>query len=88
VSKKHHKTLEAIFAKPDRANILWDDIEDLFVALGASVSYGGGSMVRVFLHDVIAVFHRPHPQKETYKAALKRVRRFLVEAGVGPETEV
>jgi len=32
-----------------------------------------------------AVFHRPHPQKETGKGALKAIRRFLTEAGVDTE---
>jgi hypothetical protein len=85
VNKKHRQTLEAVFAKPEKATILWDDIEDLFVALGGQVSYGGGSAVRVVLNGVVAVFHRPHPQKDTYKSALKRVRRFLTEAGYSPE---
>jgi hypothetical protein len=84
MNKEHRKTLEAVFAKPDRANIPWDDIEKLFEALGGKVSYGGGSMVRVVLHDVVAVFHCPHPQRETYKALLRRVRRFLEEAGTAP----
>jgi len=34
------------------------------------------------LNNVVAVFHRPHPQKETDKGALKSVRRFLENAGV------
>ena len=84
MNKEPRKTLEAVFAKPDRANIPWDDIEKLFEALGGQVSYGGGAMVRVILNDVVAVFHRPHPQRETYRALLKRVRRFLEEAGVAP----
>ncbi len=41
--------------------------------------------VRVYLNGVRAVFHRPHPRKETDKGALRSVRRFLLEAGVGPE---
>ena len=88
MSKKQRQTLDAIFTKPDRANILWDDIEDLFIGLGAKVSYGSGSIVRVILSDVVAVFHRPHPQKETYKSAERRVRRYLIEAGIGPDAEV
>ena len=84
--KKHHKTLDAIFARPDRANIPWDDVEALLVALGATLSYGGGSMVRVLLNDVVAVFHKPHPQKEVYKSALRRIRRFLREANIQPES--
>lgn len=81
---KHRRTLEAIFEKPERPNIPWQDIEALFIALGAEVSEGRGSRVRVALNGVRAVFHRPHPQKETEKGAVKSVRRFLQEAGVTP----
>jgi hypothetical protein len=79
---KHAATIESIFADPVRANIPWRDIEALFLALGADVSEGRGSRVRVALNGVRAVFHRPHPQKETDKGAVKSVRRFLVEAEV------
>ena len=84
VSGKHRATLVAIFADPIRANIAWRDIEALFVASGAEVSEGNGSRVRVALNGVRAVFHRPHPQKETDKGAVKSVRRFLAEAEVRP----
>ena len=81
---KHRKTLEAIFEVPERANIPWRDVEALFVALGAAVSEGRGSRVRVALNDVRAVFHRPHPRKEADKGTVKSVRRFLQEAGITP----
>ena len=84
MDRKHRKTLEAIFEKPERANIAWRDIEALFTALGAEVTEGSGSRVRVALKDVRAVFHRPHPRKETNKGAVKSVRRFLEAAGVEP----
>lgn len=82
MNKKHQKTLAAIFANPVKANILWKDIESLFLALGAEVSEGSGSRVRVALNGIRAIFHRPHPQKETKKGAIKSVRRFLQEAGI------
>ena len=84
MDRKHRKTLEAIFEKPERANIAWRDIETLFIALGAEVSEGSGSRVRVALKDVRAVFHRPHPREDTNKGAVKSVRRFLEAAGVKP----
>ena len=84
MDKKHRKTLEDILEKPERANIAWRDIEVLFIALGAEISEGSGSRVRVALKDVRAVFHRPHPRKETNKGAVKSVRRFLEVAGVKP----
>jgi len=78
-SGKHARTYAAIFAEPIRSNIVWDDIEALFVSLGASVTEGSGSRVRVKLEGVRAVFHRPHPAKECSKPNLRDVRRFLGE---------
>ena len=85
LNKKQSKTLQAIFDNPVRSDVDWSNVERLFVALGAEVSEGRGSRVRVALAGVRAMFHRPHPQKETDKGALKSVRRFLVEAGFEPE---
>lgn len=84
MDSKHLKTLQAIFDKPERANIPWHDVEALLIALGAEISEGNGSRIRVALKGVRAVFHRPHPQKETHKGAVKSVRRFLEAAGVKP----
>ena len=84
MNKKHLATLEAIFADPVRANIVWRDIESLFAACGGEISEGEGSRIRIALNGVRAVFHRPHPQKETDKGAVKSVRRFLTEAQVTP----
>jgi hypothetical protein len=84
LSRKHQATLDAIFATPVRASIVWSDIEALFRACGAEISEGSGSRVRIALNDGRAVFHRPHPRKETDKGAVKSVRRFLTEAGIMP----
>ena len=82
MNSKNQKTLESIFKKPVPANIVWMDIEKLFVALGAAISEGSGSRIRVKLNDVRAVFHRPHPEKVTDKGAVNSVKRFLENAGV------
>lgn len=84
MKSKHRKTLQAIFETPVRSNIPWKDIESLLIACGAEISEGRGSRVRIVLSDVRAVFHRPHPRKETDKGAVVSMRRFLVEAGVEP----
>jgi HicA toxin of bacterial toxin-antitoxin, len=84
LSARHRKILEAIFTHPERADIPWRDIESRFAALGAEVSEGSGSRVRVALHGVRAVFHRPHPERVTDKGAVRSVRRFLETAGVRP----
>jgi ABC-type phosphate transport system ATPase subunit len=84
MSRKHQRTLQAIFAEPVRANVVWDDIESMLTHSGAEISEGAGSRVRIALNGVRAVFHRPHPEKETDKGALRSMRRFLTEAGVTP----
>ena len=84
MKSKHRKTLEAIFANPVRSNVVWRDIEVLLEARGAEITEGNGSRVRIALNGVRAVFHRPHPQKETDKGALVSMRRFLTNAGVQP----
>lgn len=84
LSGRHRKTLGTIFEDPARSDVVWIDVEKLLVALVAEVSEGRGSRVRVYLNGVRAVFHRPHPRKETDKGALRSVQRFLLEAGVGP----
>ena len=84
MKSKHYKTLTAIFEDPVRANIPWSDIENLLKSLGAEICEGRGSRVRIALNNVRAVFHRPHPRKDTDKGAVKSMRRFLIEAGVEP----
>ena len=81
---KHKKTLRAIYDDPVRSNIQWDDIEAMLMALGSEREEGSGSRVRFALNGIRAVFHRPHPQKETDRGAVKSVRRFLEEGGIKP----
>jgi hypothetical protein len=81
---KHRRTLSAILEDPVRSNIAWRDIESMLEEAGAEMSEGAGSRVRIALNDVRAVFHWPHPKKETDKGAVKSMRRFLTEAGVTP----
>ena len=56
--------------------------QSLFVALDAEVEVEKGSRVTITLNEEIAVFHRPHPRKETVRGAVKSVREFLKIAGV------
>ena len=82
LSSKHQKTIRLIFENPVRSDISWESIESLFDALDGELSEGRGSRIRVVINGVRAVFHRPHPQKETDKGTLKSVRRFLQEARI------
>ncbi len=81
---KHKKVLISIFDTPVNSSIVRKNIELLLIALGAELSEGRGSRVRVALNGIRAVFHRPHPKKETDKGAVVSVRRLLKEAGVEP----
>jgi translation initiation factor IF-3 len=82
MNKKQEKTLAAIFEEPVRANIDWHDVESLLKSLGAVITQGRGSRVRVSLNGVRAVFHEPHPEQEMQKGAVRSLRGFLMEAGV------
>lgn len=84
LSNRHRATLSALFEDPVRASISWWDVEHLLIALGAEVSEGRGSRIRVALNGARAVFHRPHPAKETDKGAVRSIRLFLSSAGVRP----
>ena len=81
---RHRATLQAVFEEPVQANIPWREVEAMLRAAGADISEGRGSRVRVSLNGVDAVFHRPHPRKETDKGAVRSLRRFLTQAGVVP----
>ena len=81
---KHKRTLKDIFHDPILSNVKWKDVESLFEALGAEVEEGRGSRVRILLRNQVAVFHRPHPRKETDKGALVSARKFLMEVGIIP----
>ena len=71
-----------IFDDPVRADIPWSDIESLMKAMGAEITEGRGSRVRIFLNGVRAIFHRPHPHKEADRGTVRAVRRFLMEAEI------
>lgn len=81
MQRRHRKTLDEIFQKPDRKDILWSEFLTLLRALGADITEKGGSMVGIRLNGRYAVFHKPHPGNEIYPSDLKRIRRFLVESG-------
>ncbi len=84
LNKKQTKTLERIFEKPTRSGIKWTDIISLLQACDAQILQRQGSRVCVKLGNERAVFHAPHPQKETVKGAVIDIRDFLHRAGIRP----
>lgn len=81
---KQDQTLSTIFETPTPSDIRWSDIVSLLRAVGADISEGRGSRVRVVLNGRKAVFHRPHPGDQTSKHTVRDVKDFLIEAGIEP----
>lgn len=71
MNSKQQKIYEGIFKEPVLSNIECKDIENLLIALGAEITEGNDSRVRIKLNNERAVFHRPHPEKVTDKGAVK-----------------
>jgi hypothetical protein len=85
VNIKQAKTLQILFERPIHSDIVWSDIENLLLALGATISEGRGSRIRVELNGRRAVVHRPHPERTSDKGLVKAVCEFLKNAGVKHE---
>lgn len=84
MSRKHHRTLKALFAHPVSGNVKWRDIEALFESLGADIIEREGSRVAIVLFSEVRVFHRPHPGPTTDKRAVASIRDWLKMHGVEP----
>lgn len=84
MNNKHRKILETIFADPVSPAIPWTDIEGVFRGYGGIIKEGRGSRVWFIWEKQVAVFHRPHPQPNTDKGAVKSVRRFFANIGLKP----
>ena len=74
---KHRRTLEAIFATPTRAGIVFSDIEALVTAIGGEVREGKGSRVAFELMGSRRYLHRPHPGKDAKKYQVEELREWL-----------
>ncbi|MDQ7787274.1 MAG: type II toxin-antitoxin system HicA family toxin [Thermodesulfovibrionales bacterium] len=74
---KHRRTLEAIFAIPTRAGIVFSDIEALVTTVGGEVREGEGSRVVFELKGSRRYLHRPHPGKEAKKYQVEELREWF-----------
>jgi hypothetical protein len=82
MEKKHRKTFEALLQRPDRTDIDWEDFLNLLTFLGAIIKNQSGAAFGIRLNGEYAVFHKPHPGHTIYTTDLKRIRKFLTNAGV------
>lgn len=82
MNTKQLSTLEDVFAVPTKTDLRWTAVRSLFEALGAVVTEGRGSRVRVALNGVRATFHAPHPSPTIGRKTVADIRDFLVAAGI------
>ena len=64
LSRKHTRTLAAIFEKPTRGDVEWSAVLALVRKLGATVNEKRAG-------------HKPHPKSELSKGSLESLRDFL-----------
>jgi hypothetical protein len=74
---KHRRILEAIFAAPTRAGIVFSDIEALVIATDGNVREGEGSRVVFELKGTRRYLHRPHPGKEAKRYQVEELREWF-----------
>lgn len=84
VKAKHPRVLEAIFAVPTRAGIVFTDIEALIIALGGDIREGTGSRIVFELKGSRQYLHRPHPGKEAKKYQIEELREWFKQLEVTP----
>ena len=84
MSKKHERTLGAIFHEPVSGNIHWREVETLLQHLGAEMEPGHGARMRVMLNGVEGPLHRPHHSGVCGKHDIRHLRAFLKAASVSP----
>ncbi len=82
MNSKQKKTLNDIFSKPTKNNILWSDIEKLIISIGGEIREGKGSAGVFIYQNSIFPFHRSHPQKEAKKYQVEDLREFLIKKGI------
>ena len=83
LSRKHHRTLERVFAHPPTANLREKQLDALLEALGMEVRYGKSDRIIVRIGDATIVHHADKGSMVD-KAHIARVREALRAAGIEP----
>ncbi len=84
MNTRQRKTLQHLFERPERSDIRWSEIESMLRALGAEITEGQGSRVRISLKGERADLHRPHPKPVLKKWTVRFLRGWLSSLGVRP----
>ena len=84
MNSRHKKTLQAVFGTPLPKGMPWADLEALLIAVGATVTEGGGSRVKFDKDGITVAFHRPHRPKTARAYQVAIAREFLENIGIRP----
>lgn len=86
LNSKNRKLLEKLMRKPAPVDIRWDEVARLVEALGGRVVEKSGKTTGSAAFFVVngrkAHFHKPHPDPELKRYALKQLVDFFKDAGV------
>lgn len=83
MNSKQRETLAKILERPARTDIKWKDFCSLMDTLGADCDHArSGSRVGFLLNGCYIVVHKPHPEKELTRPAVRGIQQFLQNAGV------
>ena len=85
MNHKHRKTLHALFAHPEPANLSPIDVEHVLTELGAEMDERSSAKFAVKLNGHTANFHHAHHSLP--KEEVRQFRKFLETAGIDPERD-
>lgn len=91
INKKHKELIVKICTDPIPSDIKWKEIHNLAEALikelgGKADTKRNGSRVCFKIGNRKMILHKPHPNPEVDKGALKQIRECLYNEGVVYET--
>ena len=82
MSHKHAHLMRSIFQDPPSGNIHWREVESLLAHLGAEIEPSHGARFKVTLNGMTDFLHHPHRSSVCTRELIKRLRDFLMHAGV------
>lgn len=75
--RTHRRTLERMQAESTPADIRWQEVESLLMALGVRIIERAGSRVQLVKGSDAIVVHRPHPRPEIRRDTVRDIVRFI-----------
>ncbi|CAC9492249.1 hypothetical protein [uncultured Gammaproteobacteria bacterium] len=77
MNNKQRKILKKIMTTPALASVEFDEVVKCMVAMGCDFKQGEGSRVAFIIGSEVLVIHKPHPNKELKRYAVKQLQLFI-----------